>query len=93
MMILFKCNLCSNQIKKLFQDKQTVSPFLTCACGGVLEKQMPDFGTTSLETVDNGNMMRKVELRKDAVNRFKERGDLYIKNTQHRDKILKKDEV
>ena len=72
MLIKYRCNLCGNEIKKLYESKALQPPFLTCECSGVMEKQMPDFGTTSLETVDNGNMARKVELRKDAVNRFKE---------------------
>jgi hypothetical protein len=57
-----------------------------------MEKQMPEFGTTSLETVDNGNMIRKVELRKDAIHRFKERGDIYLKNLEERERHIKKDD-
>lgn len=91
-MVKYVCNLCKNEIKKLYSDKSKQPGFLSCECGGAMEKQLPEFGTTSLETVDNGNMLRKVELRKDAVERFKERGDIYIKNMNNREKILKKDE-
>ena len=90
MIVLFKCNLCGNEIKKYFKDKKDMPPFLTCECSGVLEKQLPDFDFVSLETVDNGNMARKVELRKDAVNRFKEKGDVYIKNMKDRERLIKK---
>ena len=92
MLILFRCNLCNNEIKKIFKKKADIPPFLTCACSGVLEKQLPEFGTTSLETVDNGSMTKRVELRKDAVDRFKEKGDIYIKNMADRERIIKKDE-
>ena len=92
MLVLYKCNLCSNEIKKLYQTQDKQPPFLTCECAGIMQKQMPDFGSTSLEIVDNGAMARKVELRKDAVKRFKEKGDIYVKNMDNRDRILKKDE-
>lgn len=94
MIILYKCNLCDNSIKKYYANGVKQPGFLTCACGGVLERQVPDFGTSSLEVVDNGVMQKKVELRKDANIRSKERGDIYIKTQQERDSILgiKKDE-
>jgi DNA-directed RNA polymerase subunit RPC12/RpoP len=92
MMVLYKCNLCDNEIKKLYQDKAMQAPYLVCECGGVLEKCLPNFDTSSVEVVDTGAMSRKVELRKDAAKRFKEKGDIYIKNTQDRERILKKNE-
>ena len=92
MMVRYKCNLCENEISKIYKSKDKQPPFLQCECSGVMEKQLPDFGTSSLEIVDNGAMARKVELRKDAVERFKEKGDIYIKTMNERDKILKKDE-
>ena len=92
MLIRFVCNLCGNEIKKIFKTKQEIPPFLTCHCSGVLEKQLPDVSTTSLEIVDNGSMARKVELRKDAVERHREKGDIYIKTMNDRERILKKDE-
>jgi len=57
-----------------------------------MEKQLPEFSTTSVETVDNGAMARKVELRKDAIALAKEKGDNYIKTMDTRGRILKKDE-
>lgn len=92
MLVLYRCNLCENEIKKLYQTNDKQPPFLSCECSGVMEKQLPDFGTTSLEIVDNGAMARKVELRKDATKRFKEKGDIYIKTMNERDKVSKKDE-
>lgn len=92
MMILFKCNLCGNSIKKVFSGDAKVPPFLTCYCTGVLEKQLPEFSTSSFETVDTGNMQRKVELRKDATVKAREKGDKYIKMMDDREKGLKKDE-
>lgn len=92
MMILFKCNLCDNEIKKVFSGDAKIPPFLVCQCSGVLEKQLPDFSTTSFESVDNGNMQRKVELRKDANIKAREKGDRYIKTMNDREKGLKKDE-
>lgn len=92
MLIKYQCNLCDNEIKKLYQSKDKQPPFLTCECGGAMQKQMPEFSTSSLEIVDTGSMARKVELRKDAVERFREKGDKYIKNLESRDRILKKDE-
>ena len=90
MLINFKCNLCGNEIKKYFKEKKDVPPFLTCECSGVLEKQLPQFDFASLETVDNGAMARKVELRKDAAIRFKEKGDIHLKNLKDRERIIKK---
>lgn len=93
MLILYKCNLCSNEIKKLFQKRDKVAPFLTCECGGVLEKQLPEFSTSSFEVVDNGNMNKRVELRKDAVAKAREKGDIYIKQMDEREKIIKKNDT
>lgn len=92
MIVLYKCNLCTNEIKKLYQTADKQAPFLTCECGGVLEKRLPDFGFSSIEIVDNGNMSRSVELRKDAVQKFKEKGDQHVKLMETRDRILKKDD-
>lgn len=92
MLLLFKCNLCSNEIKKLFGPDDKRPGFLQCECGGVMEVQQPDFSTTSVEVVDNGQMIKKVELRKDAVMKAKEKGDRYIETMETRDKILRKDE-
>jgi hypothetical protein len=92
MLILYRCNLCSNEIKKLYQPSALRAPFLYCQCGGVLEKQLPDFSVNSFETVDNGNMAKKVQLRKDAVEKAKEKGDNYTKTMMEREKVIKKDE-
>ena len=94
MIVLFKCNLCDNFIKKLYAKNIKQPNFLNCHCGGIMERQVPEFGTSSLEIVDNGNMNKKVELRKDANQRSKERGDIYIKNMEERESVLgiKKDE-
>lgn len=93
MLVKFKCNLCSNDTKKLFQKKDLVPHYLQCSCGGIMEKQVPDFAMASYETVDNGNMPRRVELRKDAAAKAKEKGDNYIKIQENRDRITKKEEV
>lgn len=93
MIILYKCNLCGNSIKKYFGEGAKVAPFLQCECKGVLEKQLPEFSTTSFETVDNGNMAKKVELRKDAVKLAKAKGDDYIKKMEDRNRIIKKNET
>lgn len=92
MLMLYKCNLCANKIKKLYKSKDKQAPFLTCECGGVLEKQMPEFTTSSFETVDTGVMGKKVELRKDAVEKAKQKGDNYIKEMTERSSVIKKDE-
>jgi hypothetical protein len=92
MLIKYKCNLCENEIKKLITGNVKFAGFLPCACGGVMEKQLPDFGVSSFETVDNGLMAKKVLIRKDATHKAREKGDLYIKTMENRDKILKKDE-
>ena len=92
MMLVFKCNLCTNEIKKLFGSGDKRPAFLRCECSGVMEVQLPDFSTSSVEVVDTGSMTKKVELRKDAVQKAKEKGDSYIKTIETRDRILKKDE-
>ena len=56
-----------------------------------MELQNPEFGVTSLEVVDNGNMIKKVELRRDASAKAKERGDIYAKTMAERDSVIKKD--
>lgn len=92
MMMVYKCNLCNNLIKKLYNNNNEVAGFLQCSCGGVMEKQMPNISTSSIEMVDNGAMAKRVELRKDAVQRMKERQDTYIKTIEERDRVLKKDD-
>jgi len=93
MLIKYKCNLCDNSIKKIYDTKKHKIPgFLSCQCGGVMEKELPNISTTSLEVIDNGAMIKKVELRKDAVAKAKEKGDRYIKTLEDRERILKKDE-
>lgn len=94
MIILFKCNLCDNHIKKYYQNGDIQPNFLTCQCGGVMERQVPDFGMTSMEVVDNGVMARRVELRKDASLKAQEKGDIFIKTMEERNSVLgvKKDE-
>lgn len=92
MLLKYKCNLCSNEITKYFSSMKDAAPYLQCECHGVLEKQLPDFSTTSFETVDNGNMYRRVELRKDAVAKAREKGDNYIKTLNDRERVIKKNE-
>jgi hypothetical protein len=86
----FRCNLCKNEIKKLFKTGDTIPHYLTCECSGVLEKQLPDFSTTTVEVVDNGIQAKRLEIRKDAQQKFKERGENYIKTMNDRDKQIKK---
>jgi hypothetical protein len=86
--ILYKCNLCGNSIKKYYHSDTKQSNFLNCECSGIMERQVPDFGTSSLEIIDNGSMAKRVELRKDANVKFKEKGDIYIKTKEERDSVL-----
>lgn len=55
-----------------------------------MEKELPDISTSSVEVVDNGAMVKRVELRKDAAAKAREKGDIYIKTMDERDSILKK---
>lgn len=86
----FKCNLCENSIKKMFKDGDKIPPFLTCECSGVLEKELPDISTTTVETIDNGFQSKRIEIRKDAQQKFRERGENYIKTMNERDRQIKK---
>jgi hypothetical protein len=90
MMVKYKCNLCFNEIKKIFNNPQEQAGYLKCFCGGVLERQLPDVSTSSIEIVDNGNMTKRVELRKDIANRLRERGDKYSEMIESRDKPTEK---
>jgi hypothetical protein len=91
MMVKYQCNLCDNSIKKIYDTKKHKVPgFLQCQCGGVMEKVLPEVSTSSVEVVDNGAMARKVELRRDAIQRSKEKGDIYIKNMEDRERVIKK---
>jgi len=94
MLIKYKCNRCENSIKKIIDtSKNKVPGFLDCGeCGGIMEKELPNPSTSSVEVVDTGTTARKVELRKDAVQRSKEKGDIYIKTLEDRERILKKNE-
>lgn len=93
MLMKYKCNICGNEIEKLFKVKAEVTPFMHCGeCGGILEKQLPEFATSSVETVDTGVMQKRVELRKDATQKARQKGDNYIKMLESRDRIIKKDE-
>jgi hypothetical protein len=93
MIIKYKCNLCENTIKKLYHRGDKMPGFLQCECSGVMEKELPDVSTSSVEVVDNGVMARKVELRKDAVAKAKEKGDNYIKAMDARERPLKKEDI
>ena len=66
---------------------------MQCECSGILEKQLPEFSTSSFETVDNGNMVKKVELRKDAVEKARAKGDNFIKKMDERERVIKKNET
>jgi len=88
----YKCVLCENSIQKFFQNQASTLPYLNCACGGIMEKQFPDFGVSSFEVIDTGTMPKKVELRKDAIAKAKEKGDIYIKTMNERDSVIKKDQ-
>lgn len=90
MIVLFKCVLCKNDIKKLYQKNQERPPFLNCACGGIMEAQLPDFETSSYEVVDNGNQAKKVLLRKDQVAKGKQKGDIYKDLVETRDGVVKR---
>jgi hypothetical protein len=92
LIIKYVCNLCGNSIKKLYGQNDKVAGFLNCSCYGVMEKELPDISTSSVEIVDTGTMVRKVELRKDAVYKAKEKGDTYSKTMDQRDRILKKED-
>lgn len=92
MLVKYKCNLCGNSISKYYSTNQKVVGFIQCECKGVMEKQLPEFSTSSFETVDNGNMAKKVELRKDAVQKARAKGDDYIKKMEERNRVIKKDE-
>lgn len=93
MILLYKCNLCGNECKKYYGTDAKIAPFLQCECSGVLEKQLPEFNTNTFETVDNGNMGKRVELRKDAVNKARAKGDDYIKKMEDRNRVIKKNET
>lgn len=92
MLVVYKCEICGNIAKKLFKTKKDRLDSLECSCSGKMTRQLPEFGVSSFEVVDNGAMNKKVELRKDATERFKERGDIYIKEMEDRERIIKRDE-
>lgn len=85
MMTVYKCNLCNNTIKKIYKNAKDQAGYLQCFCGGVLERQLPDISMTSIEIVDNGNMARQVELRKDITQKLRERGDKLLEEMDKRD--------
>ena len=90
MMVKYKCNVCGNTIKKIYKQSKDKAGYLTCYCGGVLERQMGEISSTSIEIVDNGNMARQVELRKDVVQHLKDRGDKLLEEMENRDKPVDK---
>ena len=92
MLVVYRCGLCGNEIRKIYSSSAVQASYLTCVCAGNMERQLPKFSTSSVETVDTGSMARKVELRKDVIDRSKERGDKYIKNLEKLERPLKKDE-
>lgn len=91
MLLKYKCGACGNEIKKLIADNNNVPGFIQCECGGILEKELPEFAMNSYETIDNGNMAKRVTFRRDALQKSKEKGDNYIKTMETRDKVDKKD--
>lgn len=93
MIVKYKCQNCGNTITKLFKSSDKPKPFLECGvCGGVLEKELPNISMSSVEVVDNGAMVKKVELRRDAVERYKQRSVDFAKMMENRGRILKDEE-
>jgi hypothetical protein len=90
MVILYRCNLCANEIKKLYLGVAKKAGFLKCECGGNMEQQLPNVSTSSFEVVDNGNMEQKIYLRKDAKKLAQEKGDAYIRKIEEREDPLRK---
>lgn len=92
MLIKFKCNLCDNHIRKLIKEKKDIPFFLTCDCGGVMEKTLPEITTTSVEVVDNGYANKRLEIRKGINEKAAQRGQQMIDNLENRDKLVTKTE-
>lgn len=75
MEIRYKCNLCENSITKLIFKNEDLVGYLTCQCGGVMERVLRGPSVTVVETRDNGVMPRRVEQQKDIAEILKERSD------------------
>lgn len=89
MMVIYKCVLCGNSIRKLVQSKP--APYLNCQCGGILEKQVPNISATSYEVIDDGNSMKKAVRREGGMDKLAERGNNYVKEMNDRENLLGKD--
>lgn len=89
MMIIYKCPTCGATIRKIFQNnpKKTID----CSCGGVCEKQIPDFNSTSYEVIDNGSSVRKAVRREDGQKKGYERGDKLTQTLKDRENLLGKE--
>lgn len=82
--IRYKCNLCDNEITKFVFKKEDFRGYLTCHCGGVLERVLKAPTVRTVEVLDNGVMPRRVEQQKDIkeilVERSKKHDDTTKKN-------------
>lgn len=61
MEIRYTCNLCNNSTLKMIFKKEEIVGYLTCQCGGVMERVLRGPSVTIVETRDSGIMPRRVE--------------------------------
>lgn len=92
MLVKFKCNLCDNSIRKLIKEKKDIPFYLTCDCGGVMEKTLPEITTSSVEVVDNGFANKRLEVRKGINEKANQRGQAMIDALEDRNKLVTKTE-
>jgi hypothetical protein len=85
MVFVFKCNLCGNNIRKLFAGPAKRPPFLNCQCGGIMEVQLPEFSTTTTETVAMPGQTKKAVWRSGAQETNKENKQKYRDIIEKRD--------
>lgn len=92
MLINYKCGICDNEIIKYALKSQEAPETFMCHCGGTMQRDLPDFGSLSVEVIDNGSMAKPVELKKDAAKNLQAKGDLVIKQSEDRLTVIKKSE-
>lgn len=53
---------CDNSIKKFYNSPKDVIGYLSCECGGVMERQLSAPSSNSKQYVDNGVQARRTEV-------------------------------
>jgi len=60
--VTYRCNLCPNKITKFYTNVKDIKGYLSCECGGVMERRLSAPSLNSKQYADNGLQARRTEV-------------------------------